>query len=187
MYRFMDAKGKIRVPPEKLGQEVEKAVTDSIKERMEGNIKKGFGVVLAITEVKEIGEGDIEPEDPGVFYPIEFRTLTFQPELHEIVEGEIAEITEFGAFVRIGPIDALCHISQIMDDYVSFDEKQNNLAGKDSNRNLKNGDVVRSRIIAVSLDKKEKNKVNLTMRQPGLGAMDWIEEEREKEEEEGEE
>lgn len=184
MYRFLEVKDEVRVPPEKLGKEAKEAVTESLEEKLEGEIKKELGIVLAVTQINEVGEGNIEPEDPGVFYPTNFRALVFQPEMHEVLEGEIVDITEFGAFVRIGPIDALCHISQIMDDYVSFDEKQNRLAGKESNRNLKNGDVVRARIIAVSLEKKDTNKVNLTLRQPGLGAIEWLEEEKEEEEEE---
>ena len=52
-----------------------------------------------------------------------FKLLSFYPEMHEVVEGEVVEVTDFGAFVRIGPEDALLHVSQIMDDYISFDEK----------------------------------------------------------------
>ena len=184
MYKFFDIKDKVRVPPERLGKEVKTAVTQSLQDKYEGEIKKDVGVFLAVTDLQDIKEGEIEPEDPGVFYPVEFRALVFQPELHEIIEGEIADITEFGAFVRIGPIDALCHVSQVMDDYVSYDEKQNRLSGRDSTRALKVGDNVRARIIAVSLEKKDTNKVNLTMRQPGLGSVSWLEEEREEEEEE---
>ena len=76
--------------------------------------------------------------------------LSFYPEMHEVVEGEVVEVTDFGAFVRIGPEDALLHVSQIMDDYISFDEKHGVLVGKESQRKLGKGDMVRGRIIAVS-------------------------------------
>jgi len=49
--------------------------------------------------------------------------LTFYPKLQEIVQGEIVDITDFGAFVRIGPTDALLHLSQVMDDYLKSDVK----------------------------------------------------------------
>jgi DNA-directed RNA polymerase subunit E' len=47
----------------------------------------------------------------------------------------VVEIADFGAFVRIGPVDALLHVSQLMDDYISYDEKQGVLLGKESKRN----------------------------------------------------
>src|SRR3989337_2176291 len=50
----------------------------------------------------------------------------------EIVEGEAVEIADFGAFIRVGPIDALLHVSQIMDDYISYDEKQGVLMGQET-------------------------------------------------------
>ena len=37
---------------------------------------------------------------------------------YEVVEGVVSEVNEFGAFVRIGPMEALLHKSQIMEDTV---------------------------------------------------------------------
>ena len=87
--------------------------------------------------------------------------------------------TEFGSFVRIGPMDGLIHISQLIDDFVSYDNKNSVFLGKETKRTLKEGDKVRARIIAVSFG-KEENKIGLTMRQTGLGALQWLEEEKKK-------
>ena len=101
------------------------------------------------------------------------------PREHEIVEGEVVDITEFGAFVRAGALDGLVHVSQIMDDYVSYDEKNAQLVGKQTKKILKVGDPVRARIISISF--KEQSKVGLTMRQPFLGSMKWVYSEEKKE------
>lgn len=106
--------------------------------------------------------------------------ISFKPELQEVVEGEVVDVAEFGIFVRIGPMDALAHVSQIMEDYISYDRKQGVLIGKESRRSIKSGDRVRARIIAVSM--KGKPKIGLTMKQPGLGKIEWIEEEVKKKE-----
>ena len=66
-----------------------------------------------------------------------------------------------------------------MDDFVSFDNKSSVFLGKESKRTLKEGDLVRARIIAVSFG-KEENKLGLTMRQTGLGSLAWLEEEKKK-------
>ena len=62
--------------------------------------------------------------DGATYHKVNFTALTFYPKLHEVVEGEVVEITDFGAFVRIGPTDALLHLSQITDDYLKSDVKQ---------------------------------------------------------------
>jgi len=78
----------------------------------------------------------------------------------------------------------MIHISQTMDDFVSF-SKANSLSGKSSKRILKQGDLCLARIVALS-HKGGELKIGLTMRQPGLGKIDWIKEDsikKQKEEE----
>ncbi len=179
MYRILTIEDRIRVPPEKLGTNVKEAIISSLADSLEGKVSRDAGVFLAILDVSDIGDGLIEPEDAGVFFDTKYRAVVFQPELHEIIKGEVTEITEFGSFVRIGPLDGLCHVSQIMDDFVSYDDKQNRFVGRDNKRSLQVGDEVITRVTAVSLDKREVNKVNLTMRQPGLGSITWISEKEE--------
>ncbi len=98
-------------------------------------------------------------------------------ENYVVVEGEIVEVTDFGAFVRIGPEDALLHVSQIMDDFITYDEKHGVLAGRESHRNLGKGNLVRGRIIAVSFPRGGSGgKIGITLRQPFLGRIEWIQE-----------
>jgi DNA-directed RNA polymerase subunit E' len=166
------------VPPDKLGLPLKEAVKTSIAQKMEGTLDPAIGVVLAVTDIESIGEGKIIAGDAGVHYQAKFKLLTYKPELQELVQGEVVDNAEFGAFVRIGPLDGLVHISQIMDDFVSYDNKNSVFLGKQTKRNLKEGDKVRARVIAVSWG--EQNKIGLTMRQSRLGAMKWFEEERRK-------
>ena len=172
MYQQVTVEDEISVPPEKLNLKLEDSVKESLESKFEGNINTDIGVILAITDVDEIEEGMILPGDPSVHYPVKFKILTWMPKEHEIVEGEVVDITEFGAFVRCGALDGLVHISQVMDDYVSYDEKNSQLIGKQTRRVLKEGDKVRARIISVSF--KEQSKLGLTMRQPLLGSMKWL-------------
>ncbi len=69
----------------------------------------------------------------------------------------------------------MIHISQTMDDFVSFN-KEKTLAGKESKKVLKIGDKCRARIIATSYKDPTNPKLGLTMRQTGLGKLEWIEE-----------
>jgi DNA-directed RNA polymerase subunit E' len=63
-----------------------------------------------------------------------------------------------------------------MDDFISYDEKQGVLLGKETRRKLMTGDQVRVRITAVSLGRAgSSGKVGVTARQPFLGKLEWIE------------
>ncbi len=178
MYRIVKIKTKVRVPPSRFNMPLKQAIRDSIAETYEGNLDRRFGVGLVVTNIEEIGEGKILPEDPSVHYPVTLEILAFKPELHEVLSGDVIDNTEFGAFVRIGPMDGLVHVSQLLDDFVSYDEKNSIFSGKESKRTLKEGDSVIARVISVNLGAGKENKVGLTMRQPGLGALHWIEEEK---------
>lgn len=179
MFKIVDVKDEVRVPPTKFDLELEDAVKQSLEEAVEGKINPEIGVFLAVTEVTKVGEGKIVPEDGAVFYPVEYKALLYRPEINEIVLGEVVDVTEFGAFTRIGPLDALVHVSQVMDDKMSYDAKNAVFTGRKSGYKLKEGDIVRARVVGVSLG-KGRNKITLTMRQPTLGSMDWIEKDKKK-------
>jgi DNA-directed RNA polymerase subunit E' len=100
--------------------------------------------------------------------------LVWKPELQELVYGIVSEITSFGAFMDLGVMKGMIHISQTMDDYVSF-SKADSLVGKASKRALKPGDLCLARVVAIS-HKGGELKISLTMRQPGLGKLEWIKE-----------
>lgn len=181
MFKIVTVKDEVRVPPTKFDLDLNEAVKQSLQETIEGKIDGEVGVFLTVTEVVNIGEGKIIPEDGAIFYPAEFKTLVYRPELNEVALGEIVDITEFGAFTRIGPIDALAHVSQVMDDRIVYDQKNAILSGRKTGNKLTEGDIVRVRVVGVSLG-KGRSKVSLTMRQPGLGALEWIEREKKKKE-----
>ncbi|MEM5794576.1 MAG: DNA-directed RNA polymerase [Candidatus Aenigmatarchaeota archaeon] len=178
MYKIFTVEERIRVPPTKLGLKVKEAVKEAIADQLEGTLDPRLGIILSVVSVDEIGEGKIVPGDPGVHYNAKFKLLTFKPEVNELVLGEVIDNTEFGSFVRIGPFDGLVHISQLMDDFVSYDSKNAIFLGKETKKTLKEGDKVRARIISVSFG--TENKIGLTMRQAGLGNLVWIEEEKKK-------
>lgn len=178
MFYLTEAEDYVRVAPENFGISVREAIIKELEKAYENLIEEDVGIVLKVIDVKEVGEGIIIPEDGAVYYNAKFTLLTFKPELNELVYGKISQITSFGAFIDIGVIDALIHISQTMDDFVSF-SKANSLIGKNTKKSLKKGDLCLARIVAISY-KTTPPKIGLTMRQPGLGKLEWIEKEKKK-------
>jgi len=175
MFKLVSLEDTIRIPPDKFGQPIESVGYEQLKTKYEGMVDEELGYVIAVTEIQINPVGKIIPGDGATYHRAVFSLLTFYPKLQEVVEGEVVEIADFGAFVRVGPIDMLLHVSQLMDDYISYDEKQGVLMGKETRRRLAAGDHVRVRITAVSLGRGGgSGKVGVTARQPWLGKLEWI-------------
>ncbi len=179
MFYRTEIKDHTRVSPRYFGLDIEEAVLKSIKQRYDGFIDPDLGIVIDVIDIKEIKEGVIIPGDGAAYYETIFRVITYKPEMQEVILGKIRDIADFGAFISLGPVDGMIHISQTMDDFVSF-SKDKVLTGRDKSRTLKVGDACRARIIAVSFRDVTNPKLGLTMRQQGLGKLEWIEEERER-------
>ena len=168
----------VRVEPNKFGMDTDAAVRAQLEESFSGFQDKDIGTVVAVLDVKEVKEGIIIPGDGAAYYESTFKLIVFRPELQELIYGQIEEITNFGAFISMGPIRGMIHISQTMDDFVSFSDS-GVLTGKDGKKNLVQGDKCMARIVAISY-KGEEPKIGLTMRQPGLGKLDWVKAEKDK-------
>lgn len=181
MFKLVTLEDTIRIPPETFGNPLEAVGQQQVKAKYEGVVDEELGYVIAVTQVKVSPVGKIIPGDGAAYHKVAFSLLTFYPELQEIVEGEVVEIADFGAFVRIGPIDALLHVSQLIDDFISYDEKQGILFGKETKKKLMSGDQVRVRVTAVSLGRAgSSGKIGVTARQPFLGKLEWIEQDMQK-------
>ncbi len=184
MFYLTEVEDYVRVEPKLFGLPTVEAVDKQLREIYSNYYDKKLGRSVVVIEVLEVGEGVIIPGDGATYYNSKFKLLAWKPELQELVYGEIAEITKFGAFMDMGVMRGMIHISQTMDDFVSF-SKSNVLSGKMSKRNLKQGDMCIARIVAIS-HKGEEPKIGLTMRQPGLGKLEWIKEDALKREKEAE-
>jgi DNA-directed RNA polymerase subunit E' len=180
MFYEIKVKGHVRVDPILFKESNKIAIKMALQKRFDGFISKDLGVVVGVTSIDEVGEGVIIPGDGAAYYSTSFRVLSFKPEMQEVALGKITDITDFGAFINVGPIDGMIHVSQTMDDFVSF-SKSNVLTGKESKRNLKVGDRCRARIIALSFKDLSNPKIGLTMRQHRLGALQWVDDDLKKE------
>ncbi|MDE1857227.1 MAG: DNA-directed RNA polymerase [Candidatus Micrarchaeota archaeon] len=174
MYSVYSVKDTFKLPPEHFGDELDKVAAQVIQRKYEGAIDKDMGVIVSIFNVRNVSDGLIYPGDPATHHEVEFDVLAFMPRVDEIVRGEVTELVEFGAFVRIGPMDGLVHVSQIANDFLSFDKKSTSFVSKKTGISLKKGDIVAAKISTVSMKTSVKDsKIALTMRPDGLGKPEW--------------
>lgn len=178
MYYRMKLADKVRVPPHRLGEELKSVILDVLQEQLEGSIDKEIGIFIAVTGVLDVGEGEIVPGDGAVYYDVDFESVVLRLSLQEVTEGLVVETTSFGAFVSLGPIDAMLHVSQISDEYINYDEKNSRLICQESKRFIGVNENIRARVVTLSLNEREPrdSKIGLTMRQSGLGTARWLEE-----------
>jgi len=178
MFYVTEVEDYVRVDPTLFGLPTNQAVEDQLRNTYKEYYDKELGNVVAVIDVLEVGEGVIIAGDGAAYYDSKFKLLIWKPELQELIYGVVDEITNFGAFINMGVMKGMIHISQTMDDYVSF-SKEGTLSGKASKRALKAGDLCLARVVAIS-HKGDDPKIGLTMRQPGLGKLEWVKEDANK-------
>jgi DNA-directed RNA polymerase subunit E' len=185
MYTSVKLSDTVRLPPERFGEDLTKAIKEIVQTTFEGTIRRKHGLIVAVDNINALGSGIVIHGDGGMYQKVEFEALTFNPTLQEITDAMVCEIVEFGAFCHIGPLDALIHMSQVMNDYVDVDVENERITGKENKRVLKVGDPIRARIVAISLNElsARESKIGLTMRQPALGAHEWLKEPEEEKKE----
>ena len=193
MYLMVEQEEVIRIPPPMLGEDLDEIVDSLAREKIEGAVysfpremvkdpaERKYVIVL-LTELERVGDGIIVPGDGAVYQKIKFKALAYHPEIQEVVLGNVVDVLKFGAFMRIGPLDGLLHISQVMDDVIDVDVENKRLVGKETKKTIKVGDKLISRIVALSINdaNPRHSKIGLTMRQPGLGKLEWLEEKEQK-------
>lgn len=179
MYKKLVRQNVIRIPPEYLSKEILPTIERLTHVNFEGKMDKNNNLTVLVTNIEPVGQGKIVHGDGAVYQNVKYEALVFEPQLHEIVYGSVCEILKFGAFVRFGPLDGLLHISQIMDDHIDIDIENERLLGKETKRELRVGDKVRARIVSISINERNprESRIGLTMRQPGLGKVEWLDDE----------
>ncbi|MFW6375715.1 MAG: DNA-directed RNA polymerase [Thermoplasmatota archaeon] len=184
MYKMEKKQDTIRIPPHRLNEDIDEVAKDIARNELEGIIEDENKLIILATNIKRQDGGKVVHGDGGIYQDVKYDALLFELVEQELILGYLCEVLKFGAFVRFGPLDGLLHISQIMNDKVEVDQGNQRLVGKEQNKSLTIDDEIRARIVTVSINDRSprESKIGLTMRQNGLGKLEWIKEELEEEE-----
>jgi DNA-directed RNA polymerase subunit E' len=179
MYSVVKAEEKIRVSPALAKRDISEAIKEVLKEKYEGKLIKDLGLVVKIIDANPMSKGMVVSGDPNIYFTTEFELITFNIDVNEVYKGVVKDVMDFGAFVIIGPIEALLHISQISKEKFLVNKKDRILEGANGKR-LKKGDIVYTKVSTVSMKGSASNiKISLTMRADGLGKDEWLKEVKE--------
>ncbi|MGC9106226.1 MAG: DNA-directed RNA polymerase [Thermoprotei archaeon] len=174
MFKLVKLRSVIRIPPSMFGSDLQSIATTVLKEAYQDKLFKDIGLVVAVFDPQVSDEGMIIPGDGATYHEVTFNALTFYPVQGEVVEGIVTQVTQNLVFINIGPLDGVVHVSQVTDDRLKFDPNRGALIGETSKKVLQKGDVVRARVIGVSIEPGRGMRVQMTMRQPYLGKLEWI-------------
>ncbi len=129
-----------------------------IKEEIHGKLKgkrvtELQGKLEAIADQCSIRERTAEEAERDVE---DLKKAEYMKErIGEEYEGIISSVTSFGMFVELeNTIEGLIRISNIDDDYYTFDEKHHTMIGERSKRTFRIGDVVNIRVDKVDVNLK---------------------------------
>jgi len=175
----------VKIEPREFDKPVEQTALSILKTKYERQVVRGLGEILAILDVRVNPYGRVLPGEGCTVHTATVTALVFSPEPGEVMEGQVSDIADFGAFVRVLPHrEVFLHISQVTDDAVRYDKASNTLVGRTTHRVLRIGDYIRFRISSVSEYRPGRAwKIGVTCRQPGLGKFEWIRAELQPEEE----
>ena len=111
MYKVVTKEDTIRIPAEYMrkGQSLDQHIDRLSMDAFEGKFDAENRFVLVTNNHKTIGRGRIIHGDGAIYQRVQFDAVLFCMDDQEVVEGAVSEVNEFGAFVRIGPMEALLH------------------------------------------------------------------------------
>jgi len=183
MYKMVIKEDTIRIPAEYIrkGQSLNQHIDRLAAEAFEGRFDDDNNFVLITSNHEPLGRGRLIHGDGAIYQSVRFNAVLFAMEDYEVVEGAVSEIHDFGAFVRIGPMEALLHKSQILEDQVDVNVGMEIIEGRQTGRSLQSGTPLRARIVSLSVNPSDprQSKIGLTCKRPGLGAHAWLAEDRE--------
>lgn len=183
MFILVKARDVVRIPPSKFMRPLESVVLEELRSKYEnmlvyieepsGGVKR-LAVIIAIVSVNVDPLGLIIPGDGASYHNVVFEFVAFSPFIKEVVEGEVVSTTKSGLYVNLGVIDGFIHINQVSDEHVTFDTASGSLLLEESRRRIERGDVLRARVYATGILPGKGIRIHMTMRQPGLGKLEWI-------------
>ncbi|OUV37860.1 MAG: DNA-directed RNA polymerase [Euryarchaeota archaeon TMED103] len=178
MYSIVEREDTIRIPAEYIreGQSLVDHIDSLANDAFEGRFDVDENYTVLTFDHKPVGRGKIIHGDGAIYQAVSFKALLFNMENNEVVDGYVSDVSEYGAFVRIGPVEALLHKSQILDEPIQVNMGIRRIEGAQSGKHIEEGSHVRSRVVSKAINQNDPraSKIGLNCKMDGLGAAGWI-------------
>jgi DNA-directed RNA polymerase subunit E' len=92
MYVKVRREDVVRMPPERLDEDMDELLKELTRSSLEGRIDSDKNLILVTSDIEKVGEGIIVHGDGAVYQKVSFDAIVFKPILQEVVEGEVCEV-----------------------------------------------------------------------------------------------
>src|SRR6058998_688921 len=100
MYMKVQREDVVRIPPERLGEDIDGLARELTRSTLEGKVGADRTLTLIASNIERVGEGRIVHGDGAVYQSVKYDAVVFVPQLQEIVDGVVVEILKFGEIGR---------------------------------------------------------------------------------------
>ncbi|ERN01420.1 hypothetical protein AMTRI_Chr03g54370 [Amborella trichopoda] len=151
MFLEIEMKSNVVVPPDQLYQNLllhRSIILKLLEDVAHIKATQKHGYLVAVTSLKERGEGKVRDFSGEVIFPVVFKCLTFKPFVGEILHGVITQIMKHGIILKCGPVENVFLSLKKMEDF-KYVHGENPIFVNDKNLKLERHGVVRFRVLAL--------------------------------------
>lgn len=155
MFYVKKLKRDIQLQPMHLGPKMKKKVFEQLLEEVEGKClgKHGYVIRVLTLDNDAIQPGKIDNDNGSVNVTVFYSAIMLRPFKNEVVDTIVFNAADDnGFFARIGPLEIYIHKYNMPEDMKFDNEKGDSWVSLDGEVEIREGSVVRLRIIGVSVD-----------------------------------
>eukprot|EP00605_Chrysophyceae_sp_TOSAG23-4_P001524 GSChrysophyteH1.ASY1.ANO1.1672.1 assembled CDS len=162
----------ILLEPMHLGPDLGKHVEQQVTEEVEGKCMGKYGFVIRVVGIDEIDPGFVDNDTGSVSINILYSCIMLRPFKNEVLDTTIFNAADdSGFFARVGPLEIYVHKYNMPED-IHFDHQAGDAwVSDDGTIEIKDGSIVRLRIIGVSIDAGQMNAIG-TIKDSYLGQLE---------------
>jgi len=160
MFFVKKLKRDILLEPIHLGPKMKKKVEWRLREELEGRCLGKHGYIVQILALDEgaIEPGKIDNDFGSVHMTVTYQAIMLRPFKNEVLDTVVFNAADDnGFFARIGPLEVYVHKYNMPEDMRFDNEKGDAWVSTDGEVEIKEGSIVRLRIIGVSVDAGQMN------------------------------
>jgi DNA-directed RNA polymerase II subunit RPB7 len=162
----------ILLEPSHLGPDMKRKVEQQVTDEVEGKCMGKYGYVIRVIGIDHIAPGLIDNDTGSVSVNILYSCIMLRPFKNEILDAIIFNAADdSGFFARVGPLEIYVHKYNMPED-MRFDHQAGDAwVSEDGDIDIREGSIVRLRIIGVSVDAGQMNAV-ATIKDSHLGQLE---------------
>lgn len=135
---------EIPIEPHLLICNTNRIIKDKIWEMMKRHCSGEYGFVLRLDHIDKIETGAVDTTTGSIIYPVNFTITAFKPNVGDILDATVTDVTKSGFFCEFGPLEIYVPCSNIpieyafrINDSIGQFENKDKIISKDKSINVK--------------------------------------------------